>query len=163
MEFLRRRIESQVLSLSGIALGQIDFEKPQGDPGLFGPDSVSWQVHGDFTSMLCGGVSALLLQMLHPLALAGVWDHSNFRDDIFGRLLLSIVPGSWLGDAEWARIGNFADHGSNLGSGELLSAFDPARVYSIFGTTSMWIGIVAGTAMIAAAIWIRRRRIESSV
>ena len=68
MEFLRRRIESQVLSLSGIALGQIDFEKPQDDPGLFGPDSVSWQVHGDFTSMLIGGISALLLQALHPLS-----------------------------------------------------------------------------------------------
>ncbi len=70
MEFLRRRIEAQVLSLSGIALGQIDFENPKGDPGLFGPDSVSWQVHGDFTSMLIGGISALLLQALHPL----VWD-----------------------------------------------------------------------------------------
>ncbi|MCS5780938.1 DUF2236 domain-containing protein [Klebsiella pneumoniae subsp. pneumoniae] len=36
--------------------------------------------------MLCGGISALLLQMLHPLALAGVWDHSRFREDILGRL-----------------------------------------------------------------------------
>ncbi|RRE78914.1 DUF2236 domain-containing protein [Klebsiella pneumoniae] len=43
-------------------------------------------MHGDFTSMLCGGISALLLQMLHPLALAGVWDHSRFREDILGRL-----------------------------------------------------------------------------
>lgn len=58
----------------------------KGEPGLFGPQSAIWQVHGDFTSMLCGGISALLLQMLHPLALAGVWDHSRFREDIFGRL-----------------------------------------------------------------------------
>ena len=36
--------------------------------------------------MMVGGVSALLLQTLHPLALAGVWDHSNFRNDIHGRL-----------------------------------------------------------------------------
>lgn len=83
---LRKRIERQVLSLSGLALGGIDFEKPAGDPGLFGPESVTWRVHGDFTSMLCGGVSALLLQMLHPLALAGVWDHSSFRQDMLGRL-----------------------------------------------------------------------------
>lgn len=106
MEFLRRRIESQVLSLSGIALGQIDFEKPQGDPGLFGPDSVSWQVHGDFTSMLIGGISALLLQALHPLALAGVWDHSNFRDDLLGRLRRTgqFISGTTYGsraDADW--------------------------------------------------------------
>jgi len=106
MEFLRSRIESQVLSLSGIALGQIDFEKPQGDPGLFGPDSVSWQVHGDFTSMLIGGISALLLQALHPLALAGVWDHSNFREDLLGRLRRTgqFISGTTYGsraDADW--------------------------------------------------------------
>jgi uncharacterized protein (DUF2236 family) len=86
MDVLRTAIEKQVLSLTGLALGGIDFENPPGDPGLFGPRSMIWQVHGDFTSMLCGGVSALLLQMLHPLALAGVWDHSNFREDMLGRL-----------------------------------------------------------------------------
>lgn len=86
MEVIRAAIEKQVLSLTGLAIGGIDFENPAGDPGLFGPQSVTWQVHGDFTSMLCGGVSALLLQMLHPLALAGVWDHSNFREDMLGRL-----------------------------------------------------------------------------
>jgi len=35
---------------------------------------------------LSGGVSGLLLQMLHPAVLAGVWDHSNFRADMHGRL-----------------------------------------------------------------------------
>jgi uncharacterized protein (DUF2236 family) len=54
--------------------------------GLFGPDSVAWRVHGDVTGMLVGGVSGLLLQMLHPAVLAGVWDHSNFRADMHGRL-----------------------------------------------------------------------------
>lgn len=86
MEFIRRHIESQVLSLTGLAIGGVDYESPPGDPGLFGPDSVCWRVHGDFTSMLVGGISALLLQALHPLALAGVWDHSNFREDLLGRL-----------------------------------------------------------------------------
>lgn len=53
---------------------------------LFPPDAVIRRVHGDVTSMLVGGVAALLLQMLHPGALAGVWDHSNFRKDMGGRL-----------------------------------------------------------------------------
>lgn len=106
MEFLRRRIEAQVLSLSGIVLGQIDFSQPQGDPGLFGPDAVCWRVHGDFTSMMVGGISALLLQALHPLALAGVWDHSNFREDLIGRLRRTgqFISGTTFGsrrDAEW--------------------------------------------------------------
>lgn len=86
MTSIRGMIEAQVLGLTGMALKEIDFERPLGEPGLFGPRSAIWAVHGDFTSMLCGGISALLLQMLHPLALAGVWDHSSFREDIFGRL-----------------------------------------------------------------------------
>ncbi|TCZ57943.1 oxygenase MpaB family protein [Roseicella aquatilis] len=54
--------------------------------GLFGPGSVAWRVHGDVTSMMVGGVAGLMLQMLHPAVLAGVWDHSRFRDDLQGRL-----------------------------------------------------------------------------
>lgn len=64
----------------------IDYDQPLGDPGLFGPDSVTWRVHGDFPGMMAGGIGALMLQTLHPAALAGVWDHSNFRDDLIGRL-----------------------------------------------------------------------------
>jgi uncharacterized protein (DUF2236 family) len=53
---------------------------------LFPPDSVAWKVNGDVTTMMIGGVSGLLLQMLHPAVLAGVWDHSDFRADMHGRL-----------------------------------------------------------------------------
>ena len=56
------------------------------DDALYPPDSVIWRVHGDVTTMMVGGVAALLLQMLHPAVLAGVWDHSNFRTDMIGRL-----------------------------------------------------------------------------
>ncbi len=64
----------------------LDYDHPRGDPGLFGPDSATWRVHSDFPGMLAGGLAALTLQALHPLALAGVWDHSNFRGDLLGRL-----------------------------------------------------------------------------
>lgn len=53
--------------------------------GLFGPDSVSWLVHAD-PVLIVGGIRALLLQALHPLAMAGVAEHSGFRDDPWGRL-----------------------------------------------------------------------------
>lgn len=86
MEWIRQQIEQQVTGLTGLSLGTIDYENPKGDPGLFGPASICWQVHSDFPSMLCGGIAALMLQMLHPLALAGVWDHSSFREDMLGRL-----------------------------------------------------------------------------
>ncbi|MBD8163092.1 oxygenase MpaB family protein [Erwinia persicina] len=86
MVSLRDRIQQQVFRLNGLSLNEFDLSQPPGDPGLYGPDSVIWRVHGDFPSMLCGGIAALLLQMQHPLALAGVWDHSTFRDDMMGRL-----------------------------------------------------------------------------
>jgi uncharacterized protein (DUF2236 family) len=50
------------------------------------PDGVARMVHGDLSSMLIGGISALLLQTLHPLAMAGVAEHSNYQADPLGRL-----------------------------------------------------------------------------
>ena len=55
------------------------------DLGLFGPESVTWRVHRDPT-MLLGGLRSLFLQALHPLAMAGVAEHSGFRADPWGRL-----------------------------------------------------------------------------
>ncbi len=43
-------------------------------------------VHGDLASMLVGGLSSLLLQMLHPLAMTAVAQHSRYREDPLGRL-----------------------------------------------------------------------------
>lgn len=55
------------------------------DQGLFGPDSATWDVHSD-AAMLIGGVRALLMQTLHPRAMAGVAEHSQYRTDPTGRL-----------------------------------------------------------------------------
>ncbi len=68
-----------------------DYDAPLGDPGLFGPDTVTWKIHADFPAMMAGGLGALMLQTLHPLALAGVWDHSDFRGDTLGRLRNTIA------------------------------------------------------------------------
>jgi uncharacterized protein (DUF2236 family) len=83
---LRSKLAAGVTHLTSGSGPMLDYSSPPGDPGLFGPDAVCWKVHADFTSMMTGGISALLLQALHPLALAGVWDHSTFRTDILGRL-----------------------------------------------------------------------------
>ncbi|RPE81888.1 oxygenase MpaB family protein [Vulcaniibacterium tengchongense] len=80
------QIRRWVLSAFPRGHSGIDYDRPAGDPGLFGPDSVTWRIHADFPGMLSGGLCALMLQTLHPLALAGVWDHSNFRADLVGRL-----------------------------------------------------------------------------
>jgi len=59
---------------------------PPSDEALFPRGSVIRRVHGDVTSMMVGGIAALLTQMLHPKALAGVWDHSDVAEDQLGRL-----------------------------------------------------------------------------
>jgi uncharacterized protein (DUF2236 family) len=53
--------------------------------GMFEPGSVTWRVHAD-PAMLIGGLRALLVQALHPLAMAGVEQHSEYRADPWGRL-----------------------------------------------------------------------------
>lgn len=51
----------------------------------FAESDVIWQVHAD-TAMFIGGIRALLLQSLHPVAMLGVSEHSGFRSDPWGRL-----------------------------------------------------------------------------
>jgi uncharacterized protein (DUF2236 family) len=62
-----------------------DPDADPGDPGLTGPDSASWRVIGE-PAAIAGGLRALLVQVAHPLAMAGVADHSAFREDPLGRL-----------------------------------------------------------------------------
>lgn len=57
----------------------------RGDPGLFGPGAASWQVIGDVAAF-AGGIRALLIQAAHPEVVAGVEDHSRYREDPLGRL-----------------------------------------------------------------------------
>lgn len=85
VESLRRGLVSQV---RGVFNDRVRGETPvqPSDNALLPRGSVAWRVHGDVATMMVGGVSGLLLEMLHPAALAGVWDHSNFRHDMLGRL-----------------------------------------------------------------------------
>lgn len=77
--------------LVGAGLGGVfgdvpyDAERSPGDPGLHGPGSATWRVIGD-PAAIVGGVRGLLVQLLHPLAMAGVADHSAFERDPIGRL-----------------------------------------------------------------------------
>jgi uncharacterized protein (DUF2236 family) len=59
-------------------------ERPA-DQGLFGPRSLVWRVHRD-RSFPLAGMRSLMVQALHPLAMAGVADHSDWKRDPFGRL-----------------------------------------------------------------------------
>lgn len=60
-----------------------------GDPGLTGPGSVTWRLARERVVPL-GGLSAVLLQLSHPLVAAGVAEHSSFRADPTKRLMLTL-------------------------------------------------------------------------
>ena len=77
-----QRIRQQLLGAEGL---QPDKLASRSDPGWFGPGTAIWQVNGD-ASTLTGALSALLIQSLHPLTMAGVADHSAFWLDPIGRL-----------------------------------------------------------------------------
>ncbi|MBG6217894.1 uncharacterized protein (DUF2236 family) [Arthrobacter sp. CAN_A6] len=59
------------------------------DVGYFPPESAAWAIHSSMTPLVAG-IRALLLQTLHPGAMAGVHDHSSFREDPLGRLANTI-------------------------------------------------------------------------
>ena len=84
-EFLRNRLVGRVRAVfNDVAAGQQPVAIS--DEALFERDSPIRMVHAGVVSMMVGGIRSLLLQMLHPHALQGVLDHSNFREDMHGRL-----------------------------------------------------------------------------
>ena len=121
--------------------------------GLFGPKAVAWRVHGDVTTMLIGGVSGLLLQMLHPAVLGGVWDHSNFRADMHGRLrrtarfiALTTYGGREEAEAVIARVRRIHDVvRGTLPDGTPYAANDPALL--------AWVHVTEAVSFLGA--WIR--------
>ncbi|CAM5261461.1 oxygenase MpaB family protein [Streptomyces griseomycini] len=84
---LRGRIGRAIFSRVAGPDGPDNRARIHGTPGprWFGPERPVRRVHGD-ASMFIGGLSALLLQSLHPLAMAAVAGHSGFRGDPWGRL-----------------------------------------------------------------------------
>lgn len=80
------------------------------DEGFFGPDSAAWAVHGGMPTLVAG-VRALLLQALHPGALAGVRDFSRYREDPLGRLA---------GTIQWIHTVTFGSRGQAVAGSEMV-------------------------------------------
>lgn len=116
---LRETWRSRLLTtLSGNAKGRpywVAQIETGDDAGYFGPGSASWAVHGGMPTMVAG-IRALLMQTLHPGAMAGVHDHSRYKEDPLGRLSGTI---QWLitvtfadtvvAQSESTRVGRFHD------------------------------------------------------
>jgi len=83
---LRRRVNRDIRTAVGLS------KQPPArcnDPAeaYFDLDSVARIIHGDLPPMLVGGLGSLFIQMLHPHTMAGVAQHSRYREDPLGRLL----------------------------------------------------------------------------
>lgn len=72
--------------LNVIGGGRVDYARPAGDPGLFGPDSMAWRVHANPVALAVGGVAAVILELAEPRVRTGVWEHSTFRTDPLARM-----------------------------------------------------------------------------
>lgn len=78
--FLRQQLEL------GEGMPVVDFSKPEGEPALAAPDSVSWRVFRNPVSLYIGGISAVLMELAEPSVRTGVWDHTTFRTDPLRRM-----------------------------------------------------------------------------
>jgi uncharacterized protein (DUF2236 family) len=114
------------------------------DDGYFGPASVTWRVAGDLSGPVAG-LRALLMQALHPLAMAGVDQHSDWRRDRVGRLaptsayLATVTFGDRAAaDAAAARVRRVHEHVrgtvTGTGDGEAYSASDPTLLLWVHAT-----------------------------
>mgnify|MGYP003108531853 FL=1 len=123
---------------------------PPSDEALFARDTPIRMVHADIVAMMVGGIRGLLLQMLHPHALQGVLDHSNFRSDMHGRLrrtarFIAVTTFGHRDDAQAAidRVNRIhAAVGGTLPDGSPYSASDP-RVLA-------WVHVAEATSFLAA-------------
>jgi uncharacterized protein (DUF2236 family) len=104
MNDLRRRIVDDFEKTAGRHDDPSVYGGPPGDPGLIGPDSVSWEVNSDLASVSQAGLPAIILEILHPSVVAGVQDLSNYRDDPFqrARATLGYVLATTFGNTEAA-------------------------------------------------------------
>lgn len=131
-EQLRRAIAGGVIGFFNDAAGGQQPIRPS-DNALCPRNGVAWRVHADVAGMMVGGAAALLWQMLHPKALAGVWDHSDFRRNMHGRLrnTARFIAVTTYGardeaDAAIARVRRIHDHvNGTLPDGTPYDANDP--------------------------------------
>jgi len=80
---------------------------------------------------------------------------------ILGRLLFSVMPGSWAG-ADGISIGN--EHVTfNMNDDHVVSSLDPSHIYGLLATPNLWFGVVGGLVLLFCAVQLRQRRVETSV
>jgi len=81
MNALQRQIVRDHQRQTGAHDSPAVFGEPAGDPGLIGPGSMSWEIHSDVAAITIGGLSAIVMEILHPSVMAGVQEQSSYQED----------------------------------------------------------------------------------
>lgn len=104
MDMLKRRVVDEFEKVSGRHADPDVYGGPAGDPGLLGPDSISWEINADLAAVSQAGLAAIVLEILHPSVIAGVQDLSTYRKDPFqrARTTLGYVLTTTFGNTEAA-------------------------------------------------------------
>lgn len=86
LERLRQRMVADIEAVGGRHDEAVIYDGEPGDPGLTGgPGSISWELNGDFASLAIGGGGAILMELMHPSVMAGVFSQSSYRTDTLRR------------------------------------------------------------------------------
>ncbi|MEM6476803.1 MAG: oxygenase MpaB family protein [Pseudomonadota bacterium] len=148
LESLRLKVVDQV---RGVFHDSNNGQKPvpPSDNALFEKDTPIRMVHADLVGMMTGGIRGLLLQMLHPHALQGVLDHSNFREDMHGRLQRTarFIAVTTFGDRERAMASIRAVNNIHARIGGTLP--DGARYTADNPRTLAWVHVVEAQSFLA--------------
>lgn len=131
-------------------LAKFDFTQPQGDPGYFGPGSVTWAVFSNPVPMAVGGIAATILELAEPRVRAGVWNHSTFRKEPFKRVqrtgiaaLVTAYGGRVQAEELTARVRKMHDRVRGVtDTGEPYHANDPELL--------LWVQVTAGWGFLEA-------------
>ena len=153
VEFLRQKLVGQVRAAFNESGQQ---PVPPSDEALFARDTPIRMVHADVVGMMVGGIRSLLLQMLHPHALQGVLDHSDFRADMHGRLrrtarFIAVTTFGHRDDAmaAVARVNRIHEHvKGTLPDGTPYSARDPR--------TLAWVHVAEATSFLESYVTLVR-------
>jgi uncharacterized protein (DUF2236 family) len=136
--------------------GQLPISDPEPDPGLLGPDSLSWRLHEE-QWLIMAGARAFLLQAAHPKIAQGALDHSSFAQDPFGRVYRTIQGMAILNFGTTSEADTMAHHlnrlhqsvqgtlPENIGryrAGETYSAIEPLAL--------LWVHIVFVDSILTA-------------
>ena len=80
MQGLRKSIVAQIEAAGGRHDEAAIYGGEPGDAGIGGgPDSISWEINGDLASLVVGGAAAIIMEVLHPSVMAGVYTQSSYR------------------------------------------------------------------------------------